>query len=1308
VGTVMTVHKLTAGDGYAYLTRQVASADERRAAGQSLAEYYTAAGNPPGVWLGGGAVTLGVAGGVVSEAQMRALFGDGAHPNRDVMLAAGAPVSATRLGAPYLVTDPGRRRPVAGYDLVFTPVKSASVLWALGGAEVRVEVEAAHHDAVANTMRWVEEHAALTRVGHAGVAQVDTTGLVAAAFDHRESRAGDPDLHTHVAVANKVCGVDGQWRAVDARVLHALGVAASERYNTRFEDAMARRLGVEFAERRDRPGGGPGKRPVREIVGIPGELVDLFSKRRAVITDRYTELLDDYHAAHGRSASRVVQLRLAQQATLETREGKGPGRPLAEMVADWTAQATAALGRETVTALPARVTGPAMAPAVGRTNESAGPGVEGGRVVDEPAAPAGTAGGRVPGLSPERVVEVAGRVVDTVSEQRATWTRWNVHAEAERALRSVRFTSPEGREAAVRAVVAAAIGPGLSVRIGEPVLVAEPEGLRRRDGESVYAVHGGDRYTTARVLAAEDALVAAALTGTQATPQSTPQSTPQATPRTTPQASFGAGGVVDPLVADAALGLHQATTGVVLDDGQRRLVSFFACYPAVLAVGIGPAGTGKTTAMRAFAAVLAADGRRLVPLATSAKAAQVLGEELGVRAENLHKFLHHQPTPTRHSSSTASTASSASSTSGTGGTGGTGDTAPAGAKGLGWFGLERGDVVLVDEAGMAGTLQLADLVAVARAAGAVVRLLGDPAQLAAVDAGGALQLLEAEVGAARLEELHRFDDPAEAAATLALRDGDPAGLGFYAEHRRIRAGDRDVMLAAAYDGWAADTTAGLTSVLVATSNADVAGLNTRARAHRVSHGVVEPDGVPLGDGTAAGVGDLVVTRANARTLTCRRGRDWVKNGDSWQVTGRYPDGSLTVRHAEHAGTVRLPAGYVADSVQLGYATTAHRAQGATVDTAHALVTAEMTREALYVASTRARTQTTWYTATHTVLDLGAGHQPPAPTPGPVELLTGVLARTGAETSATGTIRATQAAATELPGLVARYSHARDHAAGTALADHAQAALPAALAARVLADPSARQLAQVLADAAARGADPVRVLATAATLEQLTDTNPSPPGHPAPDQFQPETQEPDGVDGGPAVVGVAWPARALAGRIRDYPRLLGIPLHEPTGPDGRPARPLPWLDPPRVGHPGWDDYLTTRAELIADRAARLGSVAEAYREAYRLTHLPPGDLGELPPEHTTRRDAYHAAHRDQAHRAAAQPTGQATPDADAGADPTTQPAADHPAHHAPCGSHRPHHAHRDPAGPPRRRPAARGPQPSRRSPSRGTGPGAPPP
>jgi conjugative relaxase-like TrwC/TraI family protein len=126
-----------------------------------------------------------------------------------------------------------------------------------------------HHEAVDSTLDWLELHAAYTRVGKGGVAQIDATGLVYAMFDHRESRAGDPDLHNRVAVANKVCGIDGKWRSLDARGPYGPGCCRSERYHTRFEHALARRLGVQFADRATRR---RDLRPVREITHVPAEL----------------------------------------------------------------------------------------------------------------------------------------------------------------------------------------------------------------------------------------------------------------------------------------------------------------------------------------------------------------------------------------------------------------------------------------------------------------------------------------------------------------------------------------------------------------------------------------------------------------------------------------------------------------------------------------------------------------------------------------------------------------------------------------------------------------------------------------------------------------------------------------------------------------------------------------------------------------------------------------------------------------------------------------------------------------------------
>src|SRR3954468_292133 len=245
---MMTLHKLHAGDGYTYLTRQVAAGDEGRSPGQQLVDYYTASGNPPGRWVGVGAADLGVTG-RVREDQMRALFGRGMHPDADQILALelaadtdpAEAARAVKLGRAFpryrdlppradrvqarvaawtaehghppspmvrskIEAQEARRerRAVAGYDLVFTPVKSASLLWALGSAHTRQAVEDAHHDAVADPLAWWERETAFARIGDRGEAQVDTRGLIAAGFDHRDSRAGDPDLHTHLAISNKV------------------------------------------------------------------------------------------------------------------------------------------------------------------------------------------------------------------------------------------------------------------------------------------------------------------------------------------------------------------------------------------------------------------------------------------------------------------------------------------------------------------------------------------------------------------------------------------------------------------------------------------------------------------------------------------------------------------------------------------------------------------------------------------------------------------------------------------------------------------------------------------------------------------------------------------------------------------------------------------------------------------------------------------------------------------------------------------------------------------------------------------------
>ena len=365
---------------------------------------------------------------------------------------------------------------VAGYDLTFSPVKSVSTLWAVAPRETAQAIEAAHQAAVADTLAWLEDNAAYTRLGAQGVRQVEVKGLIAAAFTHRDSRAGDPNLHTHVAVSNKVQTPDGKWLAVDGRPLHKMTVAASERYNTRLEAYLRDSLGVEFAER---PGREAGKRSVREVVGVPQELAEAWSSRRADIEARRAELSAKFQAEHGRTPSVVESIKLAQQATLETRQAKHEPRSLAEQRTAWRTQAVHVLGGGD--ALTALVTG-ALSPA------------------NRPAAPVTDA---------DWVAQSAAVAVATVASSRATWSASHLRAEAERTVRAANVPL-QALDTTVDAVVAASLDPQVAVPLGAPDPVVDPQALRRSDGSSVYSAAGAQLYTSPAIVAAEEQLVATA------------------------------------------------------------------------------------------------------------------------------------------------------------------------------------------------------------------------------------------------------------------------------------------------------------------------------------------------------------------------------------------------------------------------------------------------------------------------------------------------------------------------------------------------------------------------------------------------------------------------------------------------------------------------------------------------------------------------------------------------------------------------------------------------------------------------------
>jgi conjugative relaxase-like TrwC/TraI family protein len=294
---VLSIGKLVAGAEDYYLNT-VARGRE---------EYYTGAGEAPGRWMGEGCARLGFSGDVAA--------GDLA-----ALLAGRAPSD----GAPLTTAVPSRARRVAGFDLTFSAPKSVSVLYGLGPSRVARAVTAAHDAAVTDALCYLERHATFARRGHAGERSIETAGLVGAAFRHRTSRAGEPQLHTHVLVANAVLGTDGRWSALYASLLYHHARTAGFVYQAALRAGLVESLGVQF---------GPVRNGTAEVKGIDQRLTDVFSTRRKEVKARLSEL--------GTSSKRSAEL-----AALETRPAKGTSQTTAagleSLRASWWRRAEAA------------------------------------------------------------------------------------------------------------------------------------------------------------------------------------------------------------------------------------------------------------------------------------------------------------------------------------------------------------------------------------------------------------------------------------------------------------------------------------------------------------------------------------------------------------------------------------------------------------------------------------------------------------------------------------------------------------------------------------------------------------------------------------------------------------------------------------------------------------------------------------------------------------------------------------------------------------------------------------------------------
>ena len=351
----------------------------------------------------------------------------------------------------------GDRQAVAAYELTFTPVKSVSVLGVIGGAAVWQEVMDAHRAAVDTALEYVQEHAAYSRAGVNGVRQVDTKGLIIAAFEHRMSREQDPNIHTHAIVANRVLCADGTWRTVDGRAVYAASVGARVVYEQALETELAERLGVRFSVDE--------RHTIREVHGIPLAVIELFSKRDAAIRKKISETLD------GPARPGSAWHKLHRYFTLSTRPPKKAAESTADAIARWRHELVQA-GHD---------------PAV---------------LLDTATNPSGRQ------QRPRTDRQILAEAVAVLNQTRAVWTRHHAVLAVSRVLPPPPGETFAEHQDRVEQLVYRLLAD--SVQVTPPDVLAVGPTLRREsDAQSVYTAHDDVLYAARSTVAAEQRILSA-------------------------------------------------------------------------------------------------------------------------------------------------------------------------------------------------------------------------------------------------------------------------------------------------------------------------------------------------------------------------------------------------------------------------------------------------------------------------------------------------------------------------------------------------------------------------------------------------------------------------------------------------------------------------------------------------------------------------------------------------------------------------------------------------------------------------------
>jgi len=785
----------------------------------ALPSYYFDSGEPKGLWHGSGAEVLGLEGEIIDDEFLSVM--SGLHPR-----AAGDAPLGRRYG----------EASVRGFDVTASAPKSVSTLFAIGDEHTRGEVLAAHDAAVGAALEWVEAQAHTRFRIDGEVAVVDAEGIVAATFRQHTSRALDPQLHTHIVIANKVRSPDGRWLALDARSLKMDQRTVSAIYHATLRSGMTARLGVDWQ---------PVVNGIAEVDGVADGVLDEFSARTADVQRRIDEKLDRFIDDLDRSPTPRERWRLEREAVLDSRPAKVQDVQAAELHREW-GERVEALGLDQVEVVQSVV----------------------GHVRGRP-------------LQRSEVTEVLSKAIGALQSKQSSWRP----AELTREIAAAMPTDVTIDPVVVRELLDSMTKLAVErcVDISRPI----PESVaRRRDGRPVTESIADRVLSTSSVLAQEERLLAWA------------------------ERRMSRIGV------DSAEAVDRATVQLT---GPQAETAAAVAGDADLVIVVGPAGTGKTTALAPAAEQLLGDGRAAFGVAPSATAAEVLTTETGIDADTIDKLLieHDLDRPPGHR-----------------------------------YDLPVGATVIVDEAGMVPTDRLDALAQLADDRGWRVALVGDPMQFAAVGRGGMFEHLINAHGAIELDKVHRFSNDWERDASLQLRRGDTSVAEIYEREGRLHSGTASRMTRDALDTWWTARQQGETVVLAAPTNETVAKLNRAAQQRRIDAGEIDLTGryVDAG-GYQLRRGDQVATRRNHRELRTDQGV-MIRNRDIWTIEQVYRNGDLTI--GGDSGLVTLPADYVKSFVELAYAQTSHATQGRTVDRSILVVDGATDVRGIYVPMTRGR------------------------------------------------------------------------------------------------------------------------------------------------------------------------------------------------------------------------------------------------------------------------------------------------------------------------------------------------------------------